>query len=351
MTSTLQRVASAALIACAALATPAGVDAQTTEVDALLRRGLSMRRDGHDAEAYQAFEAAWNVSRSPRARAQMGLAAQALGRWADADRFVREALAVSGDGWVSERRAVLERSLSDIDAHLGRLELRCNVDGAEVRVDGAPRGTTPLPEPLRLPAGTVTLQIGAPGYLEVTRQAVLAIGQATREQIDLVAVPRVTSPPPPEPSVVAPPPPRRDGPIVMPRTPPPEGPPPRGALQRTLAWTAGGVAVAGVALGAVFLALRNDEATSFNARNADGASANDCPRGSSAQACLDAEAAVATRGAIATTGFVIGGAAAIASALLFATLPSRGAQARVGVRGCAAAVGRDGLAVACEVTF
>ncbi len=137
----------------------------------------------------------------------------------------------------------------------------------------------------------------------------------------------------------------------MPRVPPPEGPRPRGALQRALAWTAGGAAVAGVALGAVFLALRNDEATSFNARNRDGVSANDCPRGSSARACLDAEAAVATRGAVAATGFVIGGAAAIASAVLFATLPSRAAPARLEVRGCGAAVGRGGLAVTCEITF
>ncbi len=351
MTPLRRGAALALLIASSVVANPARAQAQSRYADEMIRRGLEMRRDGHDLAAYETFEAAWNLSPTPRARAQMGLAAQALGRWADADRFIREALAATSDPWVVERRMVLERSLTEIDAHLGRLDLSCNVDGASVRVDGAPRGTTPLAEPLRLPAGTVTLQVGAPGYLEVTRQAALVVGQTTREQIDLVAVPRaVEAVVPPAESVVGPvtpPPPRRS---TRPPTPPNEVP--SGASgRRVLAWTTGGIALAGVVMGAVALGLRNAEADAFNARNDDPDPANHCQRASAVPACVDAETAVETDAAIATAGFVLGGAAAVTSAVLFATLPSRDAPRPTGLRGCAVTTGRGGAGVSCVIAF
>lgn len=348
MTSNRKR---AGLALIAALSTAAGAArAQTPEVEAMMRHGLAMRRNGRDRDAFAAFEAAWNLSHSPRARAQMGLAAQALGRWADADQFLREALAAAGDPWVVERRAVLDRSLSEIDAHLGLLELRCNVDGAAVRIDGAARGTTPLAEPLRLPSGTVTIQLSAPGHLEVTRQATLAVGQTTREQVDLVARPRPTDPITPPPAEAGPPPVVRsvDPP---PRRPPPEDPPSPGAARRALAWTTAGVALAGVVMGAVALGQRNAEADAFNARNENADPGDDCQFGSTAEVCVEAEATVATRGSLATAGFVLGGAAAVASVVLFATLPSRRSPASAGFRGCTVGGGRDGAGASCEIAF
>ena len=123
------------------------------------------------------------------------------------------------------------------------------------------------------------------------------------------------------------------------------------STRRALAWTAGAVALTGLALGAVFLTLRNNDAEAFNARNEDADPRNDCQRGSTESTCVDAEDSVATRGAVATTGFVLGGAAAVASAVLFATLPSRAAPDRAGLRGCAVAAGRGGAGVLCEVAF
>lgn len=338
-----------ALVVAVAVAAPAR--AQAPDVDAMIRRGLELRRERHDAEAFEVFESAWNASHGARARAQMGLAAQALGRWSDAERFLREALAATDDPWVGGRRAALERSLAEIDAHLGSLELRCNVDGATVRVDGAERGTTPLAAPLRLPGGTVTLQVGAPGYLEVTRQALVTVDRTTREQIDLVAVPRTTPPATPPAVVVGnglPPDAHRNEP-PPPRRRPPVDPDAPGSARRILAWTTGGVALAGVALGAVFLGLRNAEADDFNARNEDADPTNDCPRASNAPACVESEEAVSSRGAVAIAGFVLGGASAVASAVLFATSPS--SAARAGWRGCVPSGGRGGAGVLCAVAF
>ncbi len=355
----LKRYAVASVFVALSTLTPAALVAQPLDpaVEALIQQGLRLRRHGHDDQAFTAFEAAWNASHSPRARAQMGLAAQALGRWPDADRFLREALSATSDAWITERRGVLSTSLSEIDAHLGLLEVRCNVDGAEIRVDGTARGTTPLREPLRLPAGTVAVQISAPGHLEATRQAVLTAGSTTREQIDLVAIPRpVATPPVNTPPINTPPintPPVNTPPVNTPPVVPPVREPPtdRASLRRTLAWTAGGVAVAGIVMGGVFLGLRNAAASDFNARNEDGDPSNDCAAGSTAAACSEAESTISTRASLATVGFVVGGAAAVASTVLFLTLPSRHEAARSGLRGCSAGALSHGVGAQCEFRF
>lgn len=311
--------------------------------DAMMQRGIELRRRGQDEDAFALFEAAWEATHGARARAQMGLAAQALGRWTRADRYLREALADTADAWVSERRAVLQRSLDEIDAHLGLLELRCNVEGAEVRVDGAVVGVTPLREPLRLPAGTVAVQLRADGYVEAVRQAVVTLGETTREQVDLTAVTpvatRVAA------TVQAP---RAVSPPVRPPPHPPSAP---GSLRRTLAWTSAGVAVAGVALGAIALGLRNASAEAFNARNRNADPRDDCAMGSSSAACQEAESDVATQEALAAVGFAVGGAAAVGAAVLFLTEPSRGEQRGVALRGCGVAPTRVGVGASCEVTF
>lgn len=353
----------ALVIAASLMTIPTGVFAQPAEVEARIRQGLELRRQGHDEQAFQVFESVWSTSRSPRARAQMALAAQALGRWADADRFMREALAATGDAWVVERRAVLERSLGEIDARLGLLEVRCNVEGAQLSVDGAERGVIPLREALRLPAGTVTLQVSAPGYVEVIRQTALTAGGTTREQINLVALPRAAEPvgpvgpsvgtlvgPSVGPSVGpgqgrAP----RDG--VGPIVPPPQEPARTGSLQRSLAWITGGVAVAGLVTGAIALPMQRAEGDAFNALNEDNDRTNDCARGSTVQACVDRESRASTLAAVATTGFVVAGVAAVVSGVLFATLPARREPAHTVFRGCAVSPGRDSVAVGCEITF
>lgn len=343
-------------VALTALSSTASAQPRRDASEALVQRGLDLRRRGQDEAAYNLFEEAWNVSHSPRARAQMGLAAQALGRWSSADLFLREALSASTDPWVTERRAVLERSLEDIDAHLGTLEVRSNVEGAEVRIDGVLAGTTPLAAPLRLPAGTVAVQLRAAGHLEVMRQAVVTLGGATREQIDMVRLgtpPGTTSHTPP---VVAPPvvaPPVVAQPVVTPPvvTPPVVPTPSTASPRRALAWTAGGIAVAGVALGAVFLGLRNSSADAFNARHQNTDRSDDCARGSTVPSCVDAEFTVATQGTLATVGFVVGGAAAIGSAVLFLTLPSTHASNATGLRACGASTSRDGFAASCAIAF
>lgn len=55
---------------------------------------------------------------------------------------------------MAQHRARMERAYGEIQRRVGRLELLGGVQGAEVRINGEPRGRLPLPEPLIVVAGT-----------------------------------------------------------------------------------------------------------------------------------------------------------------------------------------------------
>lgn len=169
--------------------------AQSSCDEEAVRIGNALRRAGRDEEALEHFRQAWEACHTLRARAQMALAEAALGRWLDADAHFGETLASGGDPWIERNRVQLERVRAQVLEHIGYLELRGGVAGAEVLLDGRLVGTLPLAEPLRLVAGTVALTVRSPGYLPVTRAALITGGQLRQESIELVAEPAAPTPP------------------------------------------------------------------------------------------------------------------------------------------------------------
>jgi hypothetical protein len=184
------------LVVLVALVAQGGVAAAQTSCDEeAVRIGNALRRAGRDDEALEHFRQAWEACHTPRARAQMALAEAALGRWLDADAHFGETLASGGDPWIERNRVQLEAVRAQVLGHIGYLELRGGVPGAEVLLDGRLVGTMPLGEPLRLVAGSVTLTVRSPGYQALTRPTLIAGGQLRQESIELI--PEPAAPPPP----------------------------------------------------------------------------------------------------------------------------------------------------------
>ena len=165
--------------------------AQEEEAEALIRRGVELRRGGHDEEALVEFRRAYDLTHSPRPLAQLALAEQALGQWLQADAHLRDALALHDDPWIIANRGALEASLATLNEHIGQVDVRSNVRGGQVLVNNSVVGTLPLGEPVRAVVGTVTMQVQAAGYLPVTRTVVVTAGAMSRENFDLVPVPTV----------------------------------------------------------------------------------------------------------------------------------------------------------------
>jgi hypothetical protein len=163
-----------------------GTSAARAEVtdDALVEKGLKLRRDRQDAEALALFQQAYAIRAAPRTQAQIALAEQALAKWVEAERDLLTALRASSDPWISSHRETLNKALDAIRKHLGTLSVEANVPDAELWLNDAQAGTLPL-EAVRVTAGSVTLEVRAKGYEPVARSVEIAPGGTAKERFEL----------------------------------------------------------------------------------------------------------------------------------------------------------------------
>jgi hypothetical protein len=183
----------AGLVTVSTMAVASG-GARAAQSDDLMKQGLAERRKSHDREALDLFKRAYELDHSARAMAQIGLAEQALGSWADAETHLDAALAQRDDSWIRKNESVLRRSKEAVAAHLGSLELWGTPEGAQVVVNDSPVGTLPLAGALRVPVGTVAVTVRADGYVEASRVLDITAGTITRERFALArkSAPTVT---------------------------------------------------------------------------------------------------------------------------------------------------------------
>jgi hypothetical protein len=161
---------------------------QVTESEALVQQGIAQRRAGEDQAALETFRRANALTPSPRIRAQVALAEQALGQWASADTDLRAALREENDPWIQRNRASLEAALTSIGSRLATVELSCNHAGATLLINGREVGTFPLAQPLRLESGSAALEVRMQGYRTIRRTIDVEGGRSFRENFALVAL-------------------------------------------------------------------------------------------------------------------------------------------------------------------
>jgi hypothetical protein len=148
--------------------------------DALIRRGVELRRIHDDEGALPLFEKAYRLAHTARAAAQLGLAEQALGRWDLAESHMLEALRDPSDPWVVKNRSTLENAMAVIGQHIGRIEVIGEPEGADLLVNGRAAGSLPLSSPVHVSAGQVDVELRAPGYTSVQRTLTVVGGQYQR---------------------------------------------------------------------------------------------------------------------------------------------------------------------------
>jgi len=313
-----------AVVAALVLVTAA---AHAEDADALVTRGLELRVQGKDDQALVLFKRADALAPSPRTRAQVALAEQALGIWVSAEAHLGAALAAQGDPWIEKNRAALTAALDVVKQHVGSLEVLGGAPGAEVIIDGAKVGVLPMAAPWRIEVGRRSLEIRARGYHSASRATEIAAGRTTRETIDLVR----EDPSAPASGAGGAPPETR---IVMQPDP--------GATQRIVGWVGVGTGAALLATGVIGLVARQSAVSSYN----DDAA---CPgRGSAQQPtqCQDYVSSANSWRTVSIIGFIGGGVLTAGGIVLVATAPA--AQTTALAR---AACGTSGFGLVCAGTF
>ncbi len=280
-------------------------EAQPIGDDAAMRVGVELRRAHRDEEALAQFARVFEQTRRPVARAQMGLAEQALGRWIEAETDLRAALAATADPWIARNRDTLTGALSVIEQHLGSLWIDGAVAGAEVWVEDHRVATMPLSAPIRVVAGTHSVQVTAEGFESVTRPVVVAGGGEAREIVHLSRVFSAGG--------------RMANSETGVRGLQSVSPARSGGTQRALGWASlvGGVVGLGIGVGGAL--AREGSVQDYNGQAS-------CPgRLSPSQPpdCQTLVENVETMDVLSTVGLVAGGALTITSVILLATAPSR----------------------------
>jgi hypothetical protein len=312
----------AAIVLCAVV-TSAPVRA-ADDTEALISRGIELREQGKDDQALEVFRKADAAAPSPRTKAQVGLAEQALGIWVAAEAHVEAALAAKEDAWIERYRAPLASALAIIKKHVGSLEVRGGVPGADVLIDGAKIGTLPMRAPWRVEVGRRAIEVRAAGYYTASRATDIVASSTTRETFDLVRDEGAADPPHPAgtPPVV----------VESPRT---------GSVQRTMGWIFVGTGGAALVVGVVGLVARQSAVSAYN----DDAA---CPgMGEPVQPpqCNDRISSANTWRTVSVASFIGGGVLTVGGAVLVLTAPSPApASARV-------ACGPMGVGLACAGRF
>jgi tetratricopeptide (TPR) repeat protein len=168
----LLSLAAALLLAAGPLsAAPARAADDTTRAKLKLQEGARALDEGDYEQALARFQEAFALVPSPKIHFNFGLAYLGLARPVDAlesfEKFLEEARTAT-----PATRLEAERHVASLKPRVATVSVGCDVDGAEVRVDGKKLGTTPLDKKFYVQAGSHQLLVrrghAAPFILDFT---------------------------------------------------------------------------------------------------------------------------------------------------------------------------------------
>ncbi|WP_438018933.1 PEGA domain-containing protein [Sorangium sp. So ce315] len=216
-------------------------EAMSDKARKLYLEGVAAAEKERWADAYASFVAAWALQKHYTIAGGMGTCELMLHRYRDAAEhlaiYVRE---IQKDATATaEECAAAEETYAQARAKVGTVIVSANVPGADVLVDGARVGTTPLEDPVFLEPGAHTITVQLAGYVPLEKRVDLAAGGEERSAFELARPPA-------------------SAPLA-----PVAGPPERGVTgpDMRVIVAGGSVAAAGAIAGVVFTLVANGKAS------------------------------------------------------------------------------------------
>ena len=182
-----RRVLAALLLGLALLpVTHTALAQEKPETEALLRRGIQLRREGSDEAALAVFlEAEAQSPESVRVLLHVATAAQAASKWLMADEYLKKAASHDSDPYYQRYRAEIEEVRTATAQRVGQFRAVGAPEGAQVSLNGQAVGTLPMEEPKTLEAGTYVLEVAKPGFYRLRRPISVPGAVLTRETVNL----------------------------------------------------------------------------------------------------------------------------------------------------------------------
>jgi hypothetical protein len=324
-------VTAAVAVALLLVPAPSRADPRAEARNKLVQGGEFLKH-GQYEDALARFQEAYRLVPSPKIQYNFGLAYRGLGRKAEALEAFEKFLAEAPDA-SKETRQNAGRERGQLVAQVTMLEVKVDLPGAEVFVDGRSYGTART-APIYLDPGPHQLMVEKAGEGPAYTERINAsAGQRITVMARLIKGPSPEPSPSPSPREPAPhePAPRPAEPIAQGDAPPPSagsGP----HWQPVAAWAAAGGAALALGFGVAELLSANNKFNEFNGKAECGE--NNPNRGGPACSSLFNDATAARQ--LSVVGFAAAGALAAASVVFFAITPDRS---------------QDGVSLACTPTL
>ena len=141
-------------------------------------------------EAEEAYQKAWDLHRSHNIAANLGNVEMILGQKCEAVEHLQFAYDdFPPVGKPEEKERLLER-LKEARRQMAYLDVKVDVAGAEVRVDGKPMGTSPLPRELCVEQGFRVVEATRAGYDGASQKSHAVNGLASVVELHLTPQPK-----------------------------------------------------------------------------------------------------------------------------------------------------------------
>lgn len=163
-------------------------------------QGVALFQDEHYEGALVEFQASYDANPKWGLHYNLGLTLQALHRYVEAAEQFELYLEKGGDEIEPDRRVEVEEILDDLQSVIGKLDVNCDVEGADVYLDGEKVATTPLDAPIRTDVGEYQVVVEKPGFVEFTVKVSVPGNASVTVDVQMTEVTPEEEPVPEEPA-------------------------------------------------------------------------------------------------------------------------------------------------------
>jgi hypothetical protein len=171
---------SIALLSPVASATDAQEDAKER-----FEKGVSLFKEGDFEAALVEFKAAYKAKPHYAVLYNVGICLYKLHRYSEASKELRAYLTEGGKKVPKEQKHEVEGILNELETLVGDLSVICNVEGAELWVDGEYTDQLPTMFPAPLDVGVHEVEVRADGYKTVSQKVEIPGGKETTVEVQL----------------------------------------------------------------------------------------------------------------------------------------------------------------------
>lgn len=163
-------------------------DDATEKARARFFQGVELYKEGSFEAALAEFKQAYQLSPSYRVLFNVGQTYFELHDYANSYLTLKEYVQRGGDELSTNRRAQVDELFQKLEKRIARIDVDCNVDGADIRVDEISAGISPLPLPILVNSGPRRVSAVKAGYPVTAQIVTVAGGEEVKLRLEMLAI-------------------------------------------------------------------------------------------------------------------------------------------------------------------